>query len=233
MSADAGGLDTPGFFVSGTDTGAGKTVAACGLVRALRARGIDAGAMKPIETGVGDAGPLDALALQAAAGGTDRLEDVCPIQFPLPAAANVAAAHAGRSIDLDLIREAFDRLAARHAVVIVEGAGGLLAPCSDHSSMADLAKELGLPLILVARSALGTINHTRLCLEAAASRNLPVVGVVVSHTNGPLSEADAANFEHLRESLGEDLIGEIPPLAEGEEVDPSCFDLGPLIARLR
>ena len=81
-----------GFFVSGTDTGVGKTLVACALVRGLRARGVDTGAMKPVETGVSaEAGPLDALALQRAAGGSDPLEDVCPLRYALPAAPTVAA----------------------------------------------------------------------------------------------------------------------------------------------
>ena len=81
-----------GFFVSGTDTGVGKTVVACALVRALRRRGLDAGVMKPIETGVGAEGPLDAQALRSAAAATEPLEEICPQTFALPAAPTVAAA---------------------------------------------------------------------------------------------------------------------------------------------
>ncbi len=84
--------------------------------------------------------------------------------------------------------------------------------------MADLARELGLPLLIVARAALGTINHTRLTLEAAATRNLLVVGVVISHAAGELSAADASNLGALRAELGDRLIGEIPALKAGERV---------------
>ena len=224
-------IDAPGFFVSGTDTGVGKTVVACALVRALRGRGVDAGAMKPIETGVSEAGPLDAIALREAAGGTDPLDDVCPQRFRLPAAPTVAAAAEGRAVDLDRVDTAFARLAARHELIVVEGAGGLLAPAAEGASMADLAARLRLPLLVVARAALGTVNHTRLTLEAARARALEVAGLVLSHATGPLSDADAANLGVLREAPGAPLVGEVPPLAPGALPDPAAIDVDTLLGR--
>jgi dethiobiotin synthetase len=206
----------PGFFVTGTDTGVGKTVVACALVRALRAAGRDVGVMKPAETGVGDDGPRDAIALRDAAGASDPLDEICPVQLSLPAAPSVAADDDGVAIDLDAIREAYRTLAARHDCMVVEGAGGLLVPLVRGFTMADLAAELGLPVLLVARAALGTINHTLLSLEAIESRGLPLAGVVVSHAEGPISDADEKNLTALRESLGERLVAELAPLAEGE-----------------
>jgi len=223
--------DGPGFFVTGTDTGVGKTVVACALVRALRGRGVDAGAMKPIETGVCEAGPLDAIALQRAAGGTDSLDDVCPQRFRLPAAPTVAAAAEGRRVDLDSVDTAFARLAARHELIVVEGAGGLLAPAAEGACMADLAVRLRLPLVVVARATLGTLNHTRLTLEAARARGLLVAGLVVSHATGPLSGADAANLGALREAPGAPLVGEIPPLAPGAWPGPTAIDVDTLLSR--
>lgn len=221
-----------GVFVSGTDTGVGKTVVACALLRALRERGIDAAGMKPIETGVGLAGPLDALALCEAAGGGDPLDDVCPQRFALPAAPAVAAAHEGRAVDLAAVRSAFDRLAARHDFLVVEGAGGLLVPLAEKQDMADLARELDLPLLLVARGALGTINHTRLALGCAERRGLRLAGVVVSHGPDPLSAAYAANLSWLRRELGERLVGELPPLADRERVALEALRLDEILARL-
>jgi dethiobiotin synthetase len=218
-----------GFFVTGTDTGVGKTLVACALVRGLRARGIDAGAMKPIETGVGADGPLDALALREAAGSGDSLDYVCPQRFALPAAPTVAAAHEGRRVDLEAVHKAFEQLAAAHELVVVEGAGGLLVPAAEGVSMADLAADLGLPLLVAARAALGTVNHTLLTLEAAEHRGLAVAGVVISHAGGPLSDSDAANLAALREALGERLAGEIPPLAPGERPPAELLDLDLLL----
>lgn len=212
-----------GFFVTGTDTGVGKTVAASAIVRALRAEGLDVGVFKPIETGVGDAGPLDALALRKAAEVDDALELICPIQFSLPAAPNVAAAHAATSVDLTRIRDAWRVLSARHEVVIVEGAGGLLVPISNDFDMADLAHELALPILLVARTALGTINHTLLSVHEIAARKLAFAGVVLSHATGLLSPADEANLSHLREVLGDRIVGEIPHLTPSQSVPANAI----------
>ncbi len=219
-----------GFFVTGTDTGVGKTVVSCALARGLRARGVDVGVMKPAETGVGPDGPLDAQALRAAAGVSDPLERICPQQLALPAAPTVAAAHAGTQVDLDAVLDAFAALSAAHDALIVEGAGGLLVTAAAGVSMADLAARLELPLVVVARAALGTINHTLLTLEACAARQLPVAGVVISHATGPLSDADAHNLQALRDALGERLRGEVPPLAPGAEPAPDAIDLDALLA---
>lgn len=220
-------MEPPGLFVTGTDTGVGKTVVTCALARALRAAGVDVGVQKPSETGVGPGGPADALALRAAAGASDPLCDVCPEPRALPAAPAVAGEAEGRPVDLGRIRAAHARVRARHAVVLVEGAGGLLVPLGGGASMADLAAELGYPLLVVARGALGTVNHTLLTLEVAAARGLPVAGVVVSHGPLPLSEADASNLGALRRELGPRLLAELPPLA-----DPGAADGAALAARL-
>jgi dethiobiotin synthetase len=212
-----------GWFVTGTDTGVGKTVVACALVRALRRAGRDVGVMKPAETGVGEGGPLDAQALRDAARVQDPIEEICPQRFALAAAPSVAAAHAGTRVDLARVRDAFRRLAARHDLMVVEGAGGLLVPLRDEFTIADLARDLGLPLVVAARAALGTINHTLLTLEAAVSRGLDVRGVVISHSAGPLSEADEHNLAWLRRELGSALLGEIPPLRAGQLPEPGAL----------
>jgi dethiobiotin synthetase len=219
-----------GCFVTGTDTGVGKTLVGRALVRALRSRGVNVGVMKPIETGVGDAGPLDAIALRDAAGASDPLEDVCPQRFALPAAPAVAAEAEGRRVDVGAVERAFDRIAGRHEFVVVEGAGGLLVPVGEGLAMSDLAARMSLPLLVVARAALGTINHTLLTLEAAAARDLDVLGVVISHADGALAAADRANLGALREALGARVIGEIPPLAPGAESPLDAVDVGPLLA---
>ncbi len=220
-----------GVFVTGTDTGVGKTLVACALLRALRARGIDAGAMKPIETGVGPDGPTDAIALRVAAGERDPLADVCPQPFALAAAPAAAARAEGRAVDLGAIDAAHARLRARRQFLVVEGAGGLLVPIAVDLAMADLAQRFALPLLVVARAALGTINHTRLTLDAARARGLAVAGVVINHSGGALSAADEANLDELRSELGAARIGEIPPLAAGELPAAEMFDLGALLER--
>ncbi len=183
------------------------------------------GVMKPAETGVGEAGPLDAIALREAAATSDMLEQICPQTFSLPAAPTVAAQAEEREVDAETIRAAWRELSRRHELMVVEGAGGLLVPLWKGATMADLARELKLPLVIVARAALGTINHTLLSLEAAERRGLTIAGVVISHSTGPLVDADALNLVVLRDALGERLIGEIPPLAEHALPADGAIDL--------
>jgi dethiobiotin synthetase len=197
----------------------------------MRRRGLDVGVMKPIETGVGAEGPLDAQALKSAAAASEPLEEICPQTFALPAAPTVAAASEGRVVEMDPIREAFTRLGERHDWLVAEGAGGLLVPATRDLSMADLSRELGLPLLIACRAALGTINHTLLTLEAAEARSLTVAGVVISHADGVLSDADRSNLEALREALGATLVGEIPPLGDGELPAEDSIDLAALLER--
>ncbi len=223
-----------GLFITGTDTGVGKTLVTCALARGLRGAGIDVGVMKPVETGVGRAGPEDAQALARAAGVDDDPDLVCPLRFALPAAPEAAAIDemggpAGQETNrnaasfgfpIDRITDTYEKLAARHEFMLVEGAGGLLVPFDSKKTMADLADRLDLHVLVVARASLGTINHTRLTLEACSTRCLDVLGVVVSHATGPLSDADQRNLSVLKAWLGEDLIGEVPPIGAAAEADP-------------
>ncbi|MEM7409931.1 MAG: dethiobiotin synthase [Myxococcota bacterium] len=220
-----------GVFVSGTDTGVGKTVVACAIARGLRERGVDVGVMKPIETGVGPDGPLDAQALREAAGNPDPLEAVCPMRFAQPSAPTAAARDEGRQLSLEPLDAGFEALRARHDFLVVEGAGGVLVPVTDDCSMLALAKRWALPLVLVARANLGTINHTWLSLAAAERAGVPVAGLVISHSTGPLSEADAANLEVLRRDPRAPWLGEVPPLAPGEVPKPDALNLSALLAR--
>jgi dethiobiotin synthetase len=221
------------LFVTGTDTDVGKTVVSTAVVRGLRARGLDVGAMKPAETGVDERGPLDAQALRAATGDADPLELVCPFQFALPAAPTVAASAEGRGGDPAEVRRVCARPGVRPDLVVVEGAGGLLVPLAGDVDMAGLAGALDLPVLVVARAALATINHSLLTVSELERQGLECVGVVVSHAGGVLSDADAANLGDLRRLLGDRLLGEIPPLpGEAPQADPALIDLDRLDAAL-
>jgi dethiobiotin synthetase len=198
-----------GLFVTGTDTGVGKTFVACALARGLRAAGVDVGVMKPIETGVPPTGPEDARALRSAAGVEDPLELICPIRFALPASPEAAAQAEGRSVSRADLRKTFGFLARRHQFMLVEGAGGLLVPIDPQHDMADLARELDLPLLVVTRARLGTVNHTRLTLEVAEARGLEVFGVVISHSSADETEGERRNLDGLRSRLGSRLVIEL------------------------
>lgn len=182
-------------LVTGTDTGVGKTVVTCALLRALRQRGQHPVPIKPIETGCSDLEqPEDALALSSAAGGIP-LELVCPVRYRTPAAPATAARLEGSAHSFEGVLDHVRRAQAAHPLVILEGAGGLLVPLAEGKNYADLALTLGSPILIVARNALGTINHTSLTLEAAFSRGIPVLGVVLNAPAAP----DAVFVDHCAE----------------------------------
>jgi dethiobiotin synthetase len=171
-----------GLFVTGTDTGVGKTEVACALLRSARARGIDAVGMKPAQSGVPPGERSDAERLREASDRVEPIEAVCPYTFAAPLAPAVAARLEGRAVSRETILAAVRALSARHAAVVVEGAGGLLVPLWEGGTQADLAVALGLPVLLVGRAGLGTVNHTALTCEALARRGLALAGVVLNRT---------------------------------------------------
>jgi dethiobiotin synthetase len=175
---------TGGFFITATDTGVGKTFVGCALARAALRRGLRVAVCKPCETGDGDDGER----LLRAAGRPLDEALVRPFRFPMPASPEESAREAGGSVDVARIVAAVETLAADADFVIVEGAGGLLVPLAPGVLMADLAARLRLPLLVVARASLGTVNHTLLTIEAARRRELTVAGVILtraSETAGP------------------------------------------------
>jgi dethiobiotin synthetase len=199
-----------GLFVTATDTGVGKTEVACALVSGARAAGLDVGAMKPAQSGVTPAEPSDAERLRAAAGGGDPFELVCPYQFEAPLAPGVAARLAGVEISMERILEAARALASRHAALVVEGAGGLLVPLTERESYADLAVALGLPVLVVARAGLGTVNHAALTVEALRSRGLVVAGLVLNRT-GPVDDPSVpTNAAELEKLTGARVLATLP-----------------------
>jgi dethiobiotin synthetase len=222
-----------GLFVTGTDTGCGKTTVACALAGAARRESLRVRVVKPVETGCeearGELRPLDALALARAAGDETPIAEICPYRLGLPAAPEVAAAAEGIQIDLARIEKLVRRAREEADLVLVEGAGGLLVPIRDGVDTADLAGRLGLPLLVVARAGLGTINHTRLTLEAAERRGLRIAGVVVSHTAPDLPAPERTNLDLLLRELGPRLLGTLPHGA-GETVPP--IDVRALLSQL-
>ena len=173
-----------GIFVTGTDTGVGKTIVAATLTRLLRLRGINVGVMKPVTSGCREErGRLvsdDALLLCMAAG-LPCGDDIAPYLLREPLAPVEAARLDGVRIDAGRIKESYARLAASHEVVIVEGAGGLMVPLAEQMLTTDLIKFLDLPLLVVARANLGTVNHTLLTCFSARRLGLDVAGVVVNN----------------------------------------------------
>ena len=213
-----------GLFVTGTDTGVGKTLVTAGLAAALRARGIDVGVMKPIETGCpsrrGKLVPLDAVTLREASGSHDSLDLINPYRFREPLAPMVTAEHSGQPIDVGEVREQFDMLIRRHRVVLVEGAGGLLVPITEELSFLNLAALLRLPILVVIGSRLGALNHARLTVAAALHASLLMVGAILNHPHADRSPARRTNLSALRRLLPVPLLAEIPHLAGASRQPP-------------
>ena len=206
-----------GFFVTGTDTGVGKTVVATALTRALVARGLRVAVMKPIASGSDPtaAGPRnsDALALMAAANVPAAYETVNPYCFLPAIAPHIAASDSGTVIDLGLLRRRFEALAAAADCVIVEGAGGWLAPISDTATMADLAAALALPVLLVVGLRLGCLNHSLLTRESLRARGAPFAGWIANAID-PHFDRPAANLATLTARLGGPPLACVPFLAQ-------------------
>lgn len=211
-----------GIFVTGTDTGVGKTVVAAALARLLRLNGVKVGVMKPVTSGCSEVdGRLvsDDASLLCRAAGVEMSEDVAPYRLREPLAPADAARIDGVRIDFTIIKAAFERLTSEYHYVIVEGAGGLMVPLSGGLLVADLARELGLPILVVARPSLGTINHTVLTCFSAQQMGLQVAGVIVNGMpeNPGLAERGAPH--QIGSLCGAPVLGIWPRRNEIDEMD--------------
>ncbi|HEY6515832.1 MAG TPA: dethiobiotin synthase [Steroidobacteraceae bacterium] len=207
-----------GWFITGTDTGVGKTLVAAALTRALAARGLRVAVMKPVASGSEPTAEglrnSDALTLMAAANVTAPYEVVNPYCFLPPISPHIAAREAGMVIDLTLLRSRFDSLAKAADCVIVEGAGGWLAPLGDAAVMADLPATLSLPVLLVVGLRLGCLNHALLSRESLARRGAAFAGWIANGID-PHFERAAENLATLSAHLDGPPLARIPFLAPG------------------
>jgi dethiobiotin synthetase len=206
-------MKAKGWFVTGTDTGVGKTLVCAALTRALVARGLRVAVMKPIASG-SDPTPdglrnSDALTLMAAANLKSAYEVVNPYCFLPAISPHIAAREAGVDIDLTLLRSRFDSLATACDCIIVEGAGGWLAPISDTVTMADLAAALSLPVLLVVGLRLGCLNHALLTRESLSTRGVAFAGWIANAID-PHFDRPAENLATLTARLGEPPLARIP-----------------------
>jgi dethiobiotin synthetase len=176
-----------GIFVTGTDTGVGKTYVASGIAASLRSQGVNVGVMKPAETGCrkrsGDLIPADAIRLARSAGAHDPLALINPYRFHNPLAPVVAAELEGKKIQARRIMNAYRTLIRKHDFMIIEGAGGIMVPLSRNYLYLDLAQAIELPVVVVARPGLGTINHTLLTVAALKERGISIAGVVINYSD--------------------------------------------------
>jgi dethiobiotin synthetase len=213
-------MSARGLFVTGTDTGVGKTRVAASLIHALRAQGLRVAAMKPVSAGSAP-GELhdDVAALLQAANVAAGVRDVNPYAFEPAIAPHIAAEQAGVRIDLEAIAAAYARLAAKADAVVVEGAGGWRVPLNEAEDMADLAQRLRLPVVLVVGLRLGCLNHALLTAESIASRQLPWAGWVGNQID-PTMAQQAANIAALRARLPGPCLG-IQPFQPQSPASPT------------
>jgi dethiobiotin synthetase len=208
------GIDAPhgGCFVVGTDTGVGKTLVACALIHAMRRAGLSPVPFKPVASGCEESpdGLIndDTRRLIAASGRMLSQDEVSPYRYLPAIAPHVAAAEAGRPIQMDSLISHAAGL-ARHGPLVVEGAGGLLVPLDSRYTLADLAVALGLPMVLVVGMRLGCLNHALLTAEAITSRGLVLAGWVANRID-PDFERAAANIDTLLARLPAPLLGTVP-----------------------
>ena len=198
-----------GYFVTGTDTGIGKTTVSCALLRAFAAQGHKVIGMKPIAAGVENGKWLDVEQLLAASNVNVTRQQINPYAFDPPISPHLAARQAGREIDLTVIQQAYQTLSTQADRVIVEGAGGFLVPVNQYQTGADLAQTLNLPVILVVGMRLGCLNHALLTAQAVRATGSTLAGWVANCID-PQMLAEAENITTLEQRLDCPLLGVVP-----------------------
>ena len=206
------------LYITGTDTAVGKTHVTAALLAELRRRGVNAAAFKPIACGKG--GRHDAEIYAAIMNHEQPLDVINPVYLRHPLAPSVAARFERKTVDLHKILRTYQQLAADYSVVLVEGAGGLLVPVWENYFVADLAKALDLPLVIVARLGLGTINHTQLTVRQSHAYKLKILGFVLNDTvGGRRGLAEKTNIRVLPKLSKVPLLGVMP---HGKKSQPAA-----------
>jgi dethiobiotin synthetase len=222
-------MTRPGLFITGTDTGVGKTAVAASIARRLAAEGVGVGVLKPVATGSAE----DAERLREAVDRDVPLDRISPLIFQTPAAPSVAARIEGVALSLETILQ---RVAAcwdwwetqGRAAMLVEGVGGWLCPIAERATVSDLAVALDLPVLIVARRALGTLNHTLLTVEAVRRRGVRIAGLVLVATQiSENPEVDDRNPAELMRFLnGVPILADVPYTGTIDDIDSCMVSVG-------
>ena len=205
-----------GLFITGTDTGVGKTLVTAALALHLKKQGLTVGVMKPIETGTSPSRETrsDAARLRSIIESDEPLGAVRPYAFELPIAPLAAAQKEGQAINLETIKKVYRLLSTRYDSMIVEGVGGVRVPITPKSTVADLIKSLCLPAVVVGRSGLGGINHALLTIEALRQSRIPILALVLNQTESARSAVvrlqQRTTLEILRKQAGVPVLGPLP-----------------------
>jgi dethiobiotin synthetase len=210
-----------GFFITGTDTGVGKTIITAALIKVISRLGFTIGGMKPVESGCMQQGdvlvPSDGMFIKTIAHMEENIGHITPCRFKSPLAPLPASEIEGVTVDFEKIRKAFADLSKKYDVVIVEGIGGLLVPITGNYFVIDMAKDFNLPLIVVSRPSLGTINQTMLTVNYALKEGLRVAGIIINYNQPPENTlAEATNPEIIKRISPVPVIGIFPYLTDME-----------------
>lgn len=225
-----------GIFVTGTDTGVGKTHVTCLLARCLRERGIRVGIYKPVCSGA-DEDPdsqagiswSDVTQLSAALDNQFPSEWICPQRFIAPLAPPVAATKEGKNVNADQLRSGMDVWRSQVDLLLVEGAGGWQAPITDQETVADLATDLDFPVLVVSANRLGMVSHTLLTVDSIRSRGLTLCGVVVNPVQSSDDESRGSNPQLLRSFTDVPVFGPLEWMPDHRMSPDSFSGLTPLI----
>ncbi|MBX3349882.1 MAG: dethiobiotin synthase [Nitrospira sp.] len=205
-----------GIFITGTDTGVGKTLVSAALALYLKQQGLTVGVMKPIETGTSPSkeAQSDAARLRSIIESDEPLGAIRPYAFELPVAPLAAAQKKGQAINLETIKKVYRLLSTRYDSMIVEGVGGVRVPIAPKSTVADLITSLRLPVVVVGRSGLGGINHALLTIEALQRSRIPILALVLNQTESARSAVarlqQKTTLEILRKQAGVPVLGPLP-----------------------
>jgi dethiobiotin synthetase len=204
-----------GFFVTGTDTDVGKTFITSGIAAVLKEKQIDIGVYKPILSGVSPEHPESDTSLLKEGSQTPlTYEEITPFEFKEPLAPYVAGRLEGRSIYLKDVLKHWDRIKEKHPYFLVEGAGGISVPLGPDFLVSDLISALELPIIIVARPNLGTINHTFLTVKYAQSIGIHITGIIINGKNSVFDLAEETNPDVIEKQCGVPILGVTPKLED-------------------
>lgn len=202
-----------GIFITGTDTGVGKTVATAALASCLEKSGNDIKIIKPFQTGTGEEGFLDIEFVYKALGRDFDLDDVCPVRLINPLSPYSAAEIENTKINISSVLDPLkEKLLDSSGTVIFEGAGGLLVPITKKYFMSDFVKDMDLQLIIVSRPGLGTLNHTLLSIEYAKQKGLNILGIIICNYPPTPDLAESLNIKTILQLTDVEILGVIPSI---------------------
>lgn len=219
------------YFITGTDTGVGKTFVTALVASAFKSMGMNAGVMKPVETGCKRRNnrlvPADTLLLKQAASSPTSLNLICPYAFNAPLSPHIASRLEGKSIELRTIKKSFDKIQKQNNMTLVEGAGGIMTALTQKKTMVDLAAYLGLPLIIVAPNRLGAVNHVLLSIEAARKRGLRIEGIILNRPDVRRDSSQKYNKESIESISGVKVLAEFPyaPKKQGSLLEKAALEI--------